>query len=399
MSVVKVPEPNEGFDEPVEVDWKQLAVFVKRIRSIRSIRYPLTLAFLSTIITFAFGCCAYLVFQDKGPAAGWLALWNRWDAVHYLRVAEFWYGGESSGDQRFMIVFFPLYPFSIFLVHSLIRNWHVAALVVSNICCAGAFCYFFLLSQKEYGREAAKVAVFYFSIFPTAYFLHVAYSESLFLFLTIGAFYYARQGRWLPCALLGMLSTSCRLPGLAIILPLAVEYLQQKEFRWRRIRWDAALLALVPLGLVVYLFLNYYYFGNPLKFLQYQREHWDRSLSLPTAALKNIWYWLNHDTSFEHRVMVYGWQLVVFVLGTIGLIIAAFRLRPCYTVYLALSWVLIFCDSLMVCAPRYMLTQFPFFMLMAQWRRRDWFHYSVICLFLLFYAMNVTQFARGWWAH
>jgi hypothetical protein len=53
----------------------------------------------------------------------------------------------------------------------------------------------------------------------------------------------------------------------------------------------------------------------------------------------------------------------------------------------------------MACSPRYLLTQFPFFMLMAQWRRRDWFHYSVICLFLLFYAMNVTQFARGWWAH
>jgi len=396
MSDAKVPEPNEGFDEPVEVDWKQVAVWVQRIRRIR---YPLTLAFLLAVITFAFGCCAYLVFQDKRPPAGWLELWNRWDVVHYLKVAEFWYGGEGSGEQRFMIVFLPLYPFCIFLVHFLIRNWHVAALVVSNLCCAGAFCYFFLLTQKEYGRQAAKAALFYFSIFPTAYFLHVAYSESLFLFLTIGAFYYARQGRWLACALLGMLATSSRLPGLAIIPPLALEYFQQKDFRWRRIRWDAALLALIPLGLVVYLFLNYYYFGNPLKFLQYQREHWNRSLSLPLPALQNIWYWINHDTSFVQRVMVYGWQLAAFILGTIGLIVAAFRLRPCYTVYLALSWVLIFCDSLMVCSPRYLLTQFPFFMLMARWRRRDWFHYSVICLFLLFYALNVTQFARGWWAH
>jgi len=82
-----------------------------------------------------------------------------------------------------MITFFPLYPLTIYLAHLIIRvqDWHVAALAVSNVCCAGAFCYCFLLTQKESGRRAAKAAVFYFSIFPTAYFLHVAYSESIFL--------------------------------------------------------------------------------------------------------------------------------------------------------------------------------------------------------------------------
>jgi hypothetical protein len=38
-------------------------------------------------------------------------------------------------------------------------------------------------------------------------------------------------------------------------------------------------------------------------------------------------------------------------------------------------------------------------MLMAQWCRREWFHYSVIFLFVLFYAMNASLFVRGWWAH
>lgn len=396
MSGLEGPGPDEKSPTAIEDDRKSRAAWWRRVRNIR---YPLALAFLSAVITYFFGYCAYLVFQDKFPPEGWLGIWNRWDAIHYLNVAQRGYSGEGSGDHRFMIVFLPLYPFSIYLTHLFIRNWHAAALVVSNICCAGAFCYCFLLTRKEFGLRAAKAAVFYFSIFPTAYFLHVAYSESIFLFLTIGAFYYAREGRWLPCALLGMLATSSRISGLAIMLPLGFEYFHQKEFRWRRIRWDAALLALIPLGLVVYLYLNYHYFGDPLKFLQFQREHWERTLSSPVPALKNIWYWLNHDTSIVQRVMIYGWQLAAFILGTIGLIIAAFRLRPCYTIYLALSWVLIFCDSLMVCSPRYLLTQFPFFMLMAQWCRREWFHYSVICLFLLFYAMNATQFARGWWAH
>src|SRR5439155_7633757 len=301
MSDMEGVEFNEKPPAPPEVEPKRLAVWLRRIRNIR---YPLTLALLSTGITFAFGFCSYLVIEDKMPSEGWFGIWERWDAIHYLSVARLGYGGEESGEQRFMIVFFPLYPFTIYLTHLVIRKWHVAALAVSNICCAGAFCYCFLLTQKESGRRAAKAAVFYLSIFPTAYFLHLAYSESIFLFLTIGAFYYAREARWLPCALLGMLATSSRLSGLAIILPLGFEYFQQAGFRWRKIRWDGALLALIPLGLIAYLYLNYYYFGDPLRFLQYQREQFFRYFCSPLSAVKDNLDWLTRDPIVHRRVMI-----------------------------------------------------------------------------------------------
>ena len=370
----------------------------RRWRPFRILQYPIAIGLCSTLITFAFGFCAYLVIENAMPPEGWLGIWNRWDSIHYLDVAQNGYAGDDGGEQRFMIVFLPLYPSVIYLAHYLIPDWQAAAMVVSNICCAGAFCYCYLLTQKESGRRAARVAVFYFSIFPTAYFLHIAYSESLFLFLTIAAFYYARQGRWLPCALLGMLATASRLSGLAIMLPLAFEYFQQKNFRWRQIRWDSLLLGLIPLGLLAYLYLNYHYFGDPFKFLEFQREHWYRSLSSPVPELQWEWEGLTADDPIE-RVMQHGSQLVAFVIGTVGLVVAAFRLRPCYTLYLAMSWVLIFCDSFTLCSPRYLLTLFPLFILLGQWRRPIWGHYSVTTLCLLFYALNVTQFVRGWWAH
>jgi hypothetical protein len=370
----------------------------RRWRRLRVLRYPIAIAFCSMVVTFAFGFCAYLVIENEMPPEGWLGIWNRWDATHYLDVAQSGYTADASDEQRFMIVFFPLYPHLIYLAHFLIPDWHVAAVVLSNVCCAGAFCYCFLLTEKEFGRRAAKVAVFYFSIFPTAYFLHIGYSESLFLVLTIGAFYYARLGGWLPCALLGMLATGSRISGLAIMLPLAFEYFQQKNFRWRQIRWDGALLGLIPLGLLAYLYLNYHYFGDPLKFLEFQRDHWYRSFSSPWPALQSGWEELMRDDPIE-RVMQHGSQLAAFAIGTIGLVVAAFRLRPCYTIYLALSWVLTFCDSFTLCSPRYLLTLFPLFMLLGQWRRQAWAHYSISFLCLLFYALNVTQFVRGWWAH
>jgi hypothetical protein len=255
-----------------------------------------------------------------------------------------------------------------------------------------------LLTEKEFGARAAKTAVLYFSIFPTAYFLHAGYSESLFLFLTIGAFYYARQGRWLTCALLGMLATASRLSGLAIMLPLAFEYFQQKNFQWRQLRWDCALLGLIPLGFLAYLYLNYHYFGDPLKFLHFQREHWYRWFSSPWTALQWDMEEITHDQPIE-RVMQHGSLLVAFAIGSIGLAVAAFRLRPCYTIYLAASWVLIFCDSFTLCSPRYLLTLFPLFMLLGQRRLPAWAHSSVTFLSILFYALNATQFVRGWWAH
>jgi hypothetical protein len=370
----------------------------RRWPRLRVLRFPIAIALCSTVVTFAFGFCAYLVIENVMPPEGWLGIWNRWDATHYLDLAQSGYTADASDEQRFMIVFFPLYPHLIYLAHFLIPDWHVAAVVLSNVCCIGAFCYCFLLTEKEFGRRAAKVAVFYFSIFPTAYFLHIGYSESLFLVLTIGAFYYARLGRWLPCALLGMLATGSRISGLAIMLPLAFEYLHQKNFRWRQIRWDGAFLSLIPLGLLAYLYLNYHYFGDPLKFLEFQREHWYRSLSSPWPALQSGWKDLMRDDPIE-RVMQHGAQLAAFAIGTIGLVAAAFRLRPCYTIYLAVSWVLIFCDSFTLCSPRYLLTLFPLFMLLGQWRRRVFAHYSIAFLCLLFYALNATQFVRGWWAH
>ncbi|MDP9004773.1 MAG: hypothetical protein M3N12_08275, partial [Verrucomicrobiota bacterium] len=117
--------PNEESRSADTFDYLALEALLRRFRPLGNVRYPLTLAFLSTVLTFAFGFCAYLVIQNKIPPEGWLGIWNRWDAWHYLNVAEHGYSGEAGGEQRYMIVFLPLYPLSIYISHFLIRNWHV----------------------------------------------------------------------------------------------------------------------------------------------------------------------------------------------------------------------------------------------------------------------------------
>lgn len=377
---------------PKRMDGATSRVFFWRIRSIR---YPLALALFSTLLTFGFGFCAFLVLENKMPATGWLEIWNRWDAPHYLDVAQRGYPHEA-GTREFLIVFLPAYPFAIRLAHSIIHEWRLAALVVSNVCCAGAFVYFFLLNRLEYNQRMARRAVFFLAIFPTAYFLHAGYSESLFLLLTIAAFYHARRGQWMLCGLLGMLATGTRIPGLALLAPLAFEYFQQKNFRWREIRWDGAFLVLVPVGALAYLYISYHQFGNPFHFLEAQRKDWGAFLRWPFPSVASNWYGVWHARPSE-RVLQYGGPFIAFVLATSALLAAPFRLRPCYTIYFALSWVLIFSNNFPVCSPRYLLAVFPFFMLVAQLCRRAWVRDSVAFGCLLFYAFCTVCFVRGWW--
>ncbi len=377
---------------------RRLASLLSALAAMRPIRYPLMLAFWSSVLTLPFGIVAFTTINNLLPPHAWLDVYKHWDVLHYLELAEHGYRPRGPGNDRFLIVFLPLYPWSVRLVRTVIPNWHLAALFVSNFCGAGALVYLFLLAQWERSTWVAKRAVFYFAIFPTAYFLHLAYTESLFIFLTVAAFYHARRGQWLACGIFGMLATGARILGLAILPALAFEYLQQRNFRWREIRADVAWLALVPGGLLAYFYLNYRYFGDPLHFLVVQREHWSHYLRWPIPAVKSAWEGVIGGQATD-RAGRFGPQLVAFAAGTLTLIFSALRLRPCFTIYVAITWVMIFCDNFTLSSPRYILSMFPLFLLLAVWAHRPWRHTAITFGFLLCYAIYCAQFARGWWAH
>ena len=372
--------------------------WLRRWSALEDPGYPAGVALLSALLTFCFGVCAYLVIENKMPSQGGFSIWQRWDAGWYIDVARHGYTGDPASERRYLITFFPLYPFAVHLVSYIVKSIAGSALVVSNLACVGAFVYCYKLTRQEFDTRSARAAVFYFSVFPTAYFLHVGYSESLFLFLTMAAFYYARRERWLLSSLFGMCATASRVSGIALLLPLAIEYMQQRRFRWVDMRRDALWLLLVPAGLAFYLWLNYYYFGDPLKFLEFQRNHWYRYLRSPAAAIKSNWLGLLGDKPIE-RVIQHGSGLAAFIIGTVITAIAPWRLRACYTTYLLINWVLIYCDSFTLSSPRYLLTDFPLFMLMGRWHRPGLIRYAITMSSLLFYGLFTLQFVRGWWAH
>ncbi len=99
-------------------------------------------------------------------------------------------------------------------------------------------------------------SVWFFLIFPTAYFLHVGYSESLFLALGLGCILAARVDRWRLAGLLGAFCWMTRGVGIVLVPALAIEAIQQYRVK-RRWNWRWLSIAMVPVGFAVYLLINW----------------------------------------------------------------------------------------------------------------------------------------------
>ena len=211
-----------------------------------------------------------------------LSPWGSWDSGHFLRIAA---GGY--GQVQFDNAFFPLYPMLIRAFDTVLPAGGLfAALVVSNIACLGFLILLQRLTELELGEQVAQRTVFYLIAFPTAFFLAAPYNTSLFLLLTTGALYAMRRGNWWLAGALAGLASATRSSGVLLALPFVFEYLRQRDFSWRRIRWDALAVTLVPSGLIAFSLYCWRALGDPLAFTHAQ-QFWYRVVDWPFMSLWN----------------------------------------------------------------------------------------------------------------
>jgi hypothetical protein len=187
-------------------------------------------------VTRPFGAVGDLLV---GPAA-------RWDSVWYLNIAHDGYGAD--GDRA---AFFPLYPMLVKALGWVVGEPLIAALLISFGCFLVALAALHRLAVIEVGPEGARWAVVATALFPGSLWLSAAYSESLFLMVSVGAVLCARRERWAWAGILGALGAATRSAGLLLVVPLAL--LWWDAHRARRASWPtAAWLGVVPLGLAAY---------------------------------------------------------------------------------------------------------------------------------------------------
>lgn len=374
-------------------------VYVARIGGRRLVgpadRQVLGLAVTVKLVLFVFAYLAYPILTGKALTSlrAFLEIWNRWDAPHYLDLAR--YGYATTGPTSDWIVFFPLFPTLTHVTALAVRDYLTAAFVVSTLASLALAVVFYQLVLTERPSRTAQDAVWFLYIFPTSYFLHIGYTESLFLVLVTGAFLAARTGQWWLAGPLGGLAALTRVNGVLLIPALLMEAVLQyrNDRRWR---WDWLWIAIVGSGLISYLWLNYKVYGDPLAFLAVQDRRWSKSATWPWVGIQKVAAGLSWRPTSEAG-MVAVQELIYIAIGLAASVAAWWKLRSSYAVWMTGNWLLFTSTSFVLSVPRYTLTLFPLFILLADMGRNRSLHTALTTWSLLFMAFFASLFIQGKW--
>lgn len=321
----------------------------------------------------------------------WFTIWSRWDASHYLSLAE--KGYTAGGEDQYSIVFYPMYPWLIRVVAFVSQNYFVAALLVSGVASIAAVLLLRRLVELDQSASVARLSVWFLLIFPTAYFLHIGYSESVFLLFVVGSLFAARKEAWAVAGVLGALACLSRVNGLLLVPTLVVEAWLQFS-RTRRIDWRWIWIGVTGLGFLGYLILNYKVTGNPFTFSRIMEEHWYKKITSPWGGIYDVWLRIPHYNLTEGLH-----EFIFIVFSFLCTVWSWVKLRPSYAVWMTLNWLMITSTTFIMSTPRYCLTLFPIFIIMARIAvRRPLVGQLMTAICLLLLALFATKFAHGTWA-
>ena len=139
-----------------------------------------------------------------------------WDGGHFLGIAEKGY------SEKFQFAFFPLYPFLIGILNSLLNNFLLSASLISIISFFLGLHFLYRLIYKIFNKKIAEKAVCALLFFPTSFYFLTAYSEGLFFLLVVLTFYFLEDRKIFWASIFAALASATRLPGLALCLAIIV---------------------------------------------------------------------------------------------------------------------------------------------------------------------------------
>ncbi|VAW34900.1 Integral membrane protein [hydrothermal vent metagenome] len=345
----------------------------------------------------------------EGTAGLLLAPWQRFDGLHYTRIAAQGYAAPEDS------VFPPLYPWTIRLISGLFGGSHAAqmaaAILISNASLLGLLILLYKVGSKLIGPEHAPRLLIYFILFPTGSFLFAPYSESLFLLLALGSLWLSANHHLKAAGLLGLLAALTRLTGWVLVVPLAYQFwcehlgqgkwkMLPKVWSWRTV-WTGTAVFLPPLGLILFIVYRHWLGLPPLSNIY--TEYWFQRTGIPGADMlraarsmaglgpgrtgeftlwfdffitalllaTTIWAWRRWRHQLEWPL--YATMLLLFML------LPTSELKPLYSF------------------SRYALAFFPTFLLLAEAGKNGIIHRLILYPSLLLYLYFSAQFFIWGW--
>lgn len=189
-----------------------------------------------------------LTSGDAGPLLRSLTAWDGW---WYLGIARDGYHAAPLVGAYHDYAFLPLYPL---LVGALAWPWPdligLVSVVASNVFALVGLGLLVHLGEPYLGRERASHAAAFMAIAPFAFVFAMAYAESVFLILSVGAFVALERGHRRAAGVLMALASLARLQGVLLVVPLVL-------LAWlrdgRRVSASQGWLLLAPIAVLAFL--------------------------------------------------------------------------------------------------------------------------------------------------
>jgi hypothetical protein len=158
------------------------------------------------------------------PAESWLWIFNAFDSLHFTLIA-------LHGYSRPEYAYLPGFPILIFLAARLIGDYWFGAFVVTQIFAIGSFVTFQMVAEQYLSTREALHATLLMSAFPfISVFTTLGYSEPVFLFSTLLAWYFYKKAKIMPASLAAAFAAITRGYGVLIVLPMIVDLVRSKRY-------------------------------------------------------------------------------------------------------------------------------------------------------------------------
>lgn len=326
----------------------------------------------------------------------WFWAWGNFDGEHYLAIAQHGYG---NGEQAF----FPLYILLIRLLAS--RLWQdiyllqFLGLIISNASFLFGLFGLWKLVKLDFKDDLARLVVLLLLSFPTSFYFGSVYTEGFLFSFIVWSFYFARKGNWLFASIFGALATAVKFIGIVLLPALAVEYYLQNNSKLGA-KW--LFLALIPLGLVSYMFYLSKTVGDPFSFLHsftfFGEQRSTSPVLLPQVFLRYVRILIDvpKDNILFLTVTLESLTAVLFLFASI---VSFLKLRLSYAVFLLLGYLIPTLPGSFSSLPRYVVVLFPAFIIFAiSLKKRSTVQQAVvIAASFILLGVSTALFARGYW--
>jgi len=161
-------------------------------------------------------------WNSISASTNWLWLFNAWDSFNFGFIV-------TQGYHEPNYTYLPGYPLLIHLVTLITGNVWLAAFIATQIFAAASIIMFQLTAEIYLPRREALYSTLIMATFPYVFiFTALSYSEPVFFFSTIAAWYFYKKRKLSLSTILVGLATLTRIYGILILLPV---FLSMKKAR------------------------------------------------------------------------------------------------------------------------------------------------------------------------